>query len=66
MLNLRAPDNTWLVIKDGEAKKKNSKTNRPLYHLTFDSRRDYPTMLLNLWRSGQFIIYFKLTMLLYK
>ena len=60
MLNLRAPDNTWWMIKDGEDKKKNSKTNWPLYHLAFDSRSDYPTMLLNIWRSRQFIIYFKL------
>ena len=34
MLNLRAPDNTWWVIKDGEDKTKNKKTQRLTDHST--------------------------------
>lgn len=49
-------DKRWRSQK--KKNKNNPKTNWPLYHLAFDSRSDYPTMLLNLWRSGQFIVYF--------
>ena len=34
MLNLRAPENIWLVIKDGEAKKKKKKTQSLTDHST--------------------------------